>query len=178
MSELILGDYPRLMGMMAVVVGKSAGSPNVTALETLDIDLESTQGQCLENNGLVPFEAYSGLHPDLALPHGLGCNTYLRTHGLVGDNSWERWANSAIDQQVKELVVGVCAAGLAACVSEEHSETVFITRRVIEFLDFVDDTDSWCLHLSYIKSHWSYLAPEPYHAFYDQRNIALVVCHK
>ena len=179
MSELTLGDYLRSMGMIAVVVGKSEGAPNFSALDKFDIDLESTQGQCLANNGFLPFEAYSGLYPDPMLPHGLGYDAYLRSYGFGGANPWERWVNSAIDPMGKRVSGwNMRNAGLAACVPEEHSETAFITRRAIEFLDSVEDTDSWCMHLSYIKPHWPYLAPDPYHALYRDTDIIPVVRHE
>jgi arylsulfatase A-like enzyme len=179
MGELTLGDYLRSIGMKAVVVGKSEGSPNFSALDAFKIDLESTTGQCLANNGFLPFEAYSGLYPDPILPEGLGYKAYLQSHGLGGDNPWERWANSAIDSTGKRVSGwNMRNAGLAACVPEEHSETAFITRRAINFLDSMNDTDSWCMHLSYIKPHWPYLAPDPYHALYDQSHIVPVVRHE
>ena len=29
----------------------------------------------------------------------------------------------------------------------------------------------WCLHLSYIKPHWPYVAPDPYHRLYASEDI-------
>ena len=105
------------------------------------------------------------IYPDPILPKGLGYNDYLRSHGFIGDNPWEEWANSAIDSNGKRVSGWQMRnAGLPARVPEEHSETAFTTRRAIEFLDSVDPQDSWCMHLSYIKPHWPYLAPDPYHA--------------
>ena len=38
-------------------------------------------------------------------------------------------------------------------------------------MDFIDEPGDqpWCLHLSYIKPHWPYIAPAPYHAMYGPR---------
>jgi len=54
-------------------------------------------------------------------------------------------------------------ADKAARVPEEHSETPYMTRRAMDFItEAEDDGRPWCLHLSYIKPHWPYIAPEPY----------------
>ena len=176
MGELTLGDYLRAAGMTAVVVGKSEGSPNLAALERFQIDPGSTEGQQLANNGFLPFELFSGIYPDPILPKGLGYNAYLRSHGFDGDNPWEEWANSAIDSKGKRVSGWQMRnAGLPARLPEEHSETAFTTRRAIEFLDSVDPDESWCMHLSYIKPHWPYLAPAPYHTRYHKDHVVPAV---
>jgi len=176
MGELTLGDYLRAAGMTAVVVGKSEGSPNLVALERFQIDQSSTEGQQLANNGFLPFELFSGIYPDPILPKGLGYNAYLRSHGFDGDNPWEEWANSAIDSKGKRVSGWQMRnAGLPARLPEEHSETAFTTRRAIEFLDSVDPDESWCMHLSYIKPHWPYLAPAPYHTRYHKDHVVPAV---
>src|SRR5690606_31999903 len=40
-------------------------------------------------------------------------------------------------------------------------------------MDFIDDAGEqpWCLHLSYIKPHWPYIAPAPYHAMYGPQHV-------
>jgi len=172
LGELTLGDYLRAVGMTAVVVGKSEGSPNLVALERFQIDRSSADGQQFANNGFLPFELFSGIYPDPILPKDLGYNDYLRSHGFDGDNPWEEWANSAIDSNGKRVSGWQMRnAGLPARVPEEHSETAFTTLRAIEFLNSVDPQDSWCMHLSYIKPHWPYLAPDPYHARYDKGHV-------
>ena len=176
MGELTLGDYLRAARMTAVVVGKSEGSPNLVALERFQIDQSSTEGQQLANNGVLPFELFSGIYPDPILPKGLGYNAYLRSHGFDGDNPWEEWANSAIDSKGKRVSGWQMRnAGLPARLPEEHSETAFTTRRAIEFLDSVDPDESWCMHLSYIKPHWPYLAPAPYHTRYHKDHVVPAV---
>jgi arylsulfatase A-like enzyme len=59
-----------------------------------------------------------------------------------------------------------------ARIPEEHSETPYMTRRAIAFIDqAAADGRNWCLHLSYIKPHWPYIAPAPYHALYRQTDV-------
>ena len=62
-------------------------------------------------------------------------------------------------------------AGLPARVAEAHTETAFTTDRAIEFLEQTPDDRRWCLHLSYIKPHWPYLAPDPYHGLYSPDHV-------
>ena len=54
--------------------------------------------------------------------------------------------------------------------AEEESETPYTTTRAIEFMEQAKD-ESWCLHLSYIKPHWPYIVPAPYHDMYGKDDI-------
>jgi len=56
-------------------------------------------------------------------------------------------------------------ARLPARVAEPHSETAYTTDRALEFLRAQGERP-WVLHLSYVKPHWPYLAPAPYHTRY------------
>ena len=47
----------------------------------------------------------------------------------------------------------------------EHSETAYMTGRAMDFIREQGE-EPWCLHLSYIKPHWPYIAPAPYHRLY------------
>ena len=57
-----------------------------------------------------------------------------------------------------------------ARVAEEDSETPYMTRRAMEFMSEADDRP-WCLHLSYIKPHWPYIAPAPYNDMYGPDDV-------
>jgi arylsulfatase A-like enzyme len=57
-----------------------------------------------------------------------------------------------------------------ARVKEEDSETPYMTRRAMEFMAQAGDAP-WCLHLSYIKPHWPYIAPAPYNAMYGPEHV-------
>ena len=59
-------------------------------------------------------------------------------------------------------------AGRPAAIAEPHSETPYTTERAIDFMREAGDRP-WLLHLSYIKPHWPYVAPAPYHAMYSAR---------
>jgi arylsulfatase A-like enzyme len=171
-SEWTLGDYLREIGMQAVVVGKSEGRFNARAAARMNLSESSEQAFALRNNGFVPYELFAGLYPDPILPEDLGYSDYLRKHGFGGENPWETWANSALDDQGR-VVSGwqMRNARFAARVPEQHSETAFITDRAIEFINTRAPTERWCMHLSYIKPHWPYLAPAPYHEIYNAHHV-------
>ncbi len=58
-------------------------------------------------------------------------------------------------------------ADKASRIPDEHSETPYMTRRAMEFIaESEQGGRPWCLHLSYIKPHWPYIAPEPYASRY------------
>ena len=66
---------------------------------------------------------------------------------------------------------GPCAtrASRRAC-EEEDSETPYMTRRAMDFIAEAGD-EPWCLHLSYIKPHWPYIAPAPYNDMYGPDDV-------
>ena len=90
---------------------------------------------------------------------------------MTGPNPWNDYANAG-EGPDGELREGwyMRNAPLAARVAEEHSETAYMTDRAIQFLGEQGDAP-WCLHLSYIKPHWPYIAPAPYHAMYGHNQI-------
>jgi len=179
LGELTLGDYLRQIDMPAIVVGKSEGSPNQVAIDRFDIDIDSARGKCLANNGFSPYERFSGIYPDALVPDDLGYSAHLRSHGFNGGNPWEAWANTAIDSAGRKVSGWYMQnAGLPARIPEEYSETAFITDRAVEFLRSVDVEDSWCMHLSYIKPHWPYLAPTPYHNIYRTDHVLKAIRHE
>ena len=91
---------------------------------------------------------------------------YLNDLGYSGQNPWNDWANSA-EGENGEVLEGwyMQHAHRPARVAEEHSETAYTTFRALEFLK-QHSQSPWCLHLSYIKPHWPYIAPSPYHQLF------------
>jgi arylsulfatase A-like enzyme len=49
-----------------------------------------------------------------------------------------------------------------------------MTRRAMDFMTEAGDAP-WCLHLSYIKPHWPYIAPAPYNTMYGADDVLPVV---
>ena len=52
-----------------------------------------------------------------------------------------------------------------------------MTMRAKEFIRETGNTP-WCLHLSFIKPHWPYMAPAPYHNMYGPESFTPVARHK
>ena len=176
LGELTLGDYMRELDVAPVLVGKGEVSGSADALARLGVDASTGIGRTIADGGFDPFERLEGLYPDPILPPRLGYNDYLRRNGYSGDNPWELYANSALDDDGNRVSGwSMRNAGRPARIAEAHSETAFTTDRAIEFLEQTPRDRRWCLHVSYIKPHWPYLAPAPYHALYTREHVQPVV---
>jgi arylsulfatase A-like enzyme len=164
-GEPTLGAHLGALGMRSVLVGKTHMRADSEGLARLGIDPASAVGVRESQCGFEPFERDDGLHPGPAREKP-AYNDYLRAQGFPGANPWEEWANSAAGPG-GELLSGwlLAHADKPARIPEFHSETPYMTRRAMDFIDQAGcDGRPWCLHLSYIKPHWPYLAPAPYHA--------------
>ncbi len=170
-GEKLLGEYLAAAEMRTAVIGKSAVKPNHAALQRLSIDPESEVGRRLITGALDEVWRDDGLSPDPVNDPNSAYNTYLRNLGYDTVNPWDRNANGAVDDDGNHLSGwSVRYACHAANILEEHSETAYTTDRAIDFIQSADDAP-WCLHLSYIKPHWPYVAPAPYHAMYTADDV-------
>ena len=165
-GEPTLGEHLKAIGVRNVLVGKTHMTADREGLERLGIDPQSVIGVHASQCGFEPFERDDGLHPDNRPRPAY--DAYLRGHGFDAKNPWEQWANSgqAEDGSILNgwLLVN---SDKAARVDEEHAETPYMTRRAKDFIrEARHDPRPWCLHLSYIKPHWPYIAPEPYASMY------------
>ena len=121
--------------------------------------------------GFEPFERDDGLWPDEGKPPDIAYNRYLRAQGYNVDNPWHEFANAGRGDDGEVLSGWLMRnAALPAAVKEEHSETAYMTNRAMDFIAEAGDAP-WCLHLSYIKPHWPYIAPAPYHDMYGPDDV-------
>lgn len=133
----------------------------------------------LNEGGFEPYFRHDGIFPDDPLfddkRESAPYTHYLREQGFAGRNPWHDWANAA-EGENGEILSGwqMRHAHLPARIPEQFSETVYTTNRAIDFITGQGDK-SWCLHLSYIKPHWPYIVPEPYHASYSTKSILKAV---
>jgi len=174
-GEPTLGDHLNRLGVRNVLVGKTHMAPDLEGMKQLGIPPESIIGVHVSQCGFEPYERDDGLHPT-GKPRPR-YDAYLREHGYEAANPWEHWANSGADDD-GELQNGwlLVHADKAARVPDEHSETPYMTRRAMDFItEAANDPRPWCLHLSYIKPHWPYIAPEPYASMYSAADILPVV---
>ncbi len=170
-GEWTMGDYLRPLGLRTTLVGKTHMSADREGMSRLNIASESALGVLIEQCGFEPYERDDGLHPHQVADPNLAYNRYLRSRGYTGDNPWQDFANS-VEGPDGELLSGwqMRHADLPARVAEEDSETAYMTNRAMEFIRETGDTP-WCLHLSYIKPHWPYIAPNPYRAMYGPDHV-------
>ena len=170
-SEKTIGDYLRPHGYRVGLVGKTHMRRDVEGMERLGVDPDSSRGVLVSECGFEPYERDDGLHPDQSVSPDLAYNHYLRELGYSGNNPWHEYANSVEDED-GNVQSGwyMRNAHLPARVKEEHSETAYTTDRA---MDFIRESSGkpWCLHLSYIKPHWPYIAPAPYHNMYSSADI-------
>jgi arylsulfatase A-like enzyme len=165
-GEPTLGDHLKAIGVRNVLVGKTHMAADQEGLDRLGIDPKSIIGVHVSQCGFEPYERDDGLHPD-PRPRP-AYDDYLRSQGFEAKNPWEQWANSgqAADGSIQNGWL-LSHSDKAARVPEEHSETPYMTRRAMDFMrEAKADGRPWCLHLSYIKPHWPYIAPEPYASMY------------
>ncbi|TWG81852.1 arylsulfatase A-like enzyme [Cupriavidus gilardii J11] len=178
-GEMTLGDYLRPLGRQTVLVGKTHMAADTEGMARLGIDPASTIGTRVAECGFDPYERDDGLHGSGPSgrydPRPVRYNEYLRELGYAGDDGWDDWANAGEDEHGNLLSGWLLRNSTRpARVAEEHSETPYMTRRAMEFIDGAGD-EPWCLHLSYIKPHWPCIAPAPYHAMYGKADIVAPV---
>ncbi|WP_322063385.1 sulfatase-like hydrolase/transferase, partial [Paraburkholderia sp. J63] len=176
LREKGLGDYLRPNGIRTALVGKTHMEADVAAMARLGISPESPQGQLAMELGFEPFERDDGCWPGPSAQDSPYCD-YLRAQGYRSGNPWHDFANSAAGPN-GEILSGweMQYARLPAHIDETDSETPYMTRRAMAFIEAQGDAP-WCLHLSYIKPHWPYVAPAPYHALYGAEDILPVKQH-
>lgn len=164
-DELTLGDYLGDAGRALHLLGKTHFVPDRTGLNRLAVPAERRER--LDEGGFTPVERYDG-HFEMAQDSPY--RQYLLDHGY---RSEQPWTDFVIGSRRPD---GEHASGwymrnapLAAQVAPEHSETAYLTSRAIEFVE-AQGEQPWALHLSYIKPHWPYKAPAPYHALYGPQD--------
>jgi arylsulfatase A-like enzyme len=161
------------------LVGKTHMRADTEGMARLGIDPNSIIGVRVSECGFDPYDRDDGLHAvgpagryDPQLPR---YNRWLNERGYAGDNPWHDWANAA-QGEGNALASGWAMrhARRPARVAEEDSETPYMTRRAMDFMAEAGDR-RWCLHLSYIKPHWPYIAPAPYNAMFGPEHVLPVV---
>lgn len=170
-GEMTLGDHLRPLGMRVAVVGKTHMTEDRRGMQRLGITRDTIEGVFAAECGFEPYERDDGLWPDQVNPRDLAYNRYLREQGYNVDNPWHEFANAGRGSDGEVLSGWLMRnARKPAAVKEEHSETAYMTNRAIDFMTEAG-SQPWCLHLSYIKPHWPYIAPAPYHDMYGPADV-------
>jgi len=171
-GEKNIGDHLDPLGMRPILVGKTHMVPDQEGMKRLGIDPASALGIHHSQIGFVPYERDDGIHPDGFLKPNVPYNNYLKERGYDDhENPWH-WAANSVKQdgQIRSGFFND-ATHLPARVTDEESETPYMTRRAIQFLEEDDGKKPWLLHLSYIKPHWPYVAPAPYNDMYSAKDV-------
>lgn len=174
-GEMTMGDHLRAAGMGCWLVGKTHMRADAEGMRRLGLDPDSIIGARVAECGFDVFERDDGMvaiGPDgpLENPDDHRYSHYLRERGYAGDNPWHDHANSGVDAAGNVLSGWFMKnAAEAANIEEPDSETPYLTRRAMEFIE--QASAPWLCHLSYIKPHWPYIVPAPYHTMYDTSHI-------
>jgi arylsulfatase A-like enzyme len=169
-AELTLGDYLRAAGRSLTLAGKTHMMPDVRGLARFGLDTQDGDKELAElirSGGFVEMDRHDGHHAETDSRYA----DWLREQGYASADPWSDYVISAVNKDGK-VVSGwnMRHARLPARVREEHSETAYTTDRTIDFIRQQGDAP-WALHLSYVKPHWPYMAPAPYHALYGTDEI-------
>ena len=154
----MLGDYLNGAGYRTAVCGKTHIRRDIKELERYGIKVNDRKSQQMIE-GFEAFYRDDGIHAKSNSE--LEYNKFLISRGYSSENPWHDFANSALGAN-GEVLTGWDPRN-SACpirIKEEESETAYTTNRALEFISSANGP--WCLHLSYIKPHWPYMAPEPY----------------
>jgi len=166
-SELTLGDYLRAAGRSAALAGKTHVLPDSGALKRFGIEIESERGALLREGGFLVVDRYDGHTPPGSES---GYADWLRTRGYESGDPWSDFVISAIDGGRVVSGWNLRNAHLPSRVEERHSETAYLTDLALDWIRAQGETP-WVLHLSYVKPHWPYLAPAPFHKLFRRKDV-------
>ncbi|MBM3554429.1 MAG: alkaline phosphatase family protein [Alphaproteobacteria bacterium] len=166
-AEKTIGDHLKPGGLSACLLGKTHVLPDVEGLNRVGIEGGSAMNALLREGGFVSLDRYDGHSPP---GEESGYPAYLRAHGFAGADPWNEWVVSVDTPEGPKSGWNMRHVRHPARIPEAHSETAYMTDRAIRFVEEQGDTP-WFLHLSYVKPHWPYVAPAPYHDLYGPQDM-------
>ena len=172
-GEVTIGDHLRKLGMNSWIIGKTHMKADAEGMARLglapDSQIGARQAECgfdnwCRDDGLWG-QGPDGFYDEKRSPY----NEYLKSKGYPSENPWADFANAGItDEQIASGWM-FRNADQPANIREEDSETPWLTSETIRF---VDETEGpWMAHVSYIKPHWPYIVPAPYHNMYGSNHV-------
>lgn len=173
-GEQTMGDHLRKANMDCWLIGKTHMRADKDGMERLGLDPDSVigarQAECgfdvwIRDDGLWA-QGPKGFYDEKRSPY----NEYLKSKGYEADNPWHDHANAGV-KPVNRMASGWMYenADKPANIYEEDSETAWLTTKTIEFME--QAKGNWCAHVSYIKPHWPYIVPAPYHNMYGTEHV-------
>jgi arylsulfatase A-like enzyme len=170
-AELTLGDYLRAAGRTATLAGKTHVLPDTRALSRFGIEIDSERGALLREGGFAVLDRYDGHTPPG--PES-GYADWLRTRGYDSADPWSDFVISAMDGGHVVSGWNMRNVHLPSRVEEAHSETAYMTDLALDWIRARGD-NPWVLHLSYVKPHWPYMAPAPFHKLYRRKDVGPIL---
>ena len=179
-GEHTLGDHLRAVGMDTWLIGKTHMKADAEGMARLGLAPDSVigarQAECgfdvwARDDGLWA-EGPDGFYDTKRSPY----NAYLKAKGYEGDNPWADYANAGIDAD-GNIASGwfMGNADKPANIREEDSETPWLTSEAMRFI--AQAKGPWLAHVSYIKPHWPYIVPAPYHDMYGADDVPKALRH-
>ncbi len=172
-GEQTLGDHLRKQGMDCWLIGKTHMKADAEGMARLGLSTDSVIGARQAECGFDTWVRDDGLWgqgPDGFYDEKRSAyNEYLKTKGYDGENPWADYANAGIEDDQIASGWMFRNADKPANIAEPDSETPWLTTKTIEFIEQAKGT--WCAHVSYIKPHWPYIVPAPYHSMYGANQV-------
>ena len=172
-GEQTIGDHLRKLGMNSWIIGKTHMKADADGMARLGLAADSVigarQSECgfdnwVRDDGLWSYGP-DGFYDERRSPY----NEYLKSKGYDGENPWADYANAGISD--KQIASGWMFrnADKPANICEQDSETPWLTGQTIDFIDQAEGP--WMAHVSYIKPHWPYIVPAPYHNMFGSNHV-------
>ncbi len=171
LAEATLGDYLRDAGRALTLIGKTHVMPDVQALARFGLDGAHELGALLARGSFAEVQRHDGHHAEPRARYA----QWLREQGYASEDPWTDYVIAVTDDQGQpQNGWHMRNACFPARVKEEHSETAYATDLALDFIRAQGEAP-WAMHLSYVKPHWPYIAPAPYHARYTTGDALPVV---
>ncbi len=178
-GEMTMGDHLRAAGMDCWLIGKTHMKADTEGMARLGLSPDSEIGARQADCGFDIWQRDDGLwgqgpdgfYDEKRSPY----NAYLAAKGYDGENPWHDYANAADDDGAIASGWIFANADKPANIREEDSETPWLTSETLRFLDTAKGP--WCAHVSYIKPHWPYIVPAPYHAMFGPNHVPAATRH-
>jgi arylsulfatase A-like enzyme len=175
-GEMTLGDHLRGLGVESWLIGKTHMKADAAGMARLGLAPDSVIGARVAECGFDVWtrddglwaEGPDGFYDSRRSPY----NEWLKAKCYASPNPWHDNANSGTDD-AGDFASGwlLQSARHPANIDERDSETPWLTDRAIDFLDSRADQAPWLCHLSFIKPHWPYVVPAPYHDLYGPADV-------
>lgn len=180
-GEMTLGDHLRKLGVESWLIGKTHMRADAEGMARLGLAPDSVIGARVADCGFdvhvrddgLNAEGPEGFYDEKRSPY----NEWLKTQGYPGHNPWHAHANSGVDAQ-GDIASGWLLQNAVepANIAEQDSETPWLTREAMGFIA-KPHAAPWLCHLSYIKPHWPYIVPAPWHNLYGPADVVPAIRH-